>query len=245
MAVTGGPLIGVTTYTPAGDEKGNYYLPAQYVEALEACGASALLMGSGDARLMAERVDGLVLAGGGDMDPVGYGGRPHPANYMVDGGRDRFELTLAGACIEEGIPLLAICRGLQILNVALGGDLVAHLPDRYGESVIHRLPPREPVAHEVEVRAGTLLAGVVGVGALEVMSWHHQGVGRVAPALEVTALAADGVIEALEKKGAPCGGWMLAVQWHPELNFREVPRHASLFEALVTEARFYRGGKRR
>jgi len=185
---------------------------------------------------VAQRLDGLVLAGGGDLDARRYGGHPNQYSYMVDPQRDGFELALADYAIGAGLPLLAICRGLQILNVTRGGSLIAHLPERYGERVAHRLPPREPVAHSVSVAPGTKLAKILGEGSFEVMSWHHQAIERLGEGLVAVAHADDGVIEAVELD-AP--GWLVAVQWHPELNAATSRAQARLFEGFVQAAYKY------
>lgn len=227
------PLVGVTSYTPIDEESKAYSLPHEYVHALQAAGADVVLLPGGDAGACLSRLDGLVLSGGGDIDPEVYGGGSHETTYMVDPVRDRFELELAGLALEREMPLLAICRGMQILNVHLGGDLVAHLPERFGDDVTHRQPPREPTPHAVTVDAGSRLAEVVGAGQVDVISWHHQAVDRLADGLRVVARAADGVPEAVELDGRP---GVFAVQWHPELNFATSRAQARLFETFVNAA---------
>ena len=134
---------------------------------------------------------------------------------------------------DLGVPTLAICRGTQILNVAEGGTLIEHLPDVVGETVIHRAPPREPVAHPVRVLPESRLAGVLGATDFSCMSWHHQAIRQVAPGFEVVAYAPDGTIEGLEMQSHP---WLVAVQWHPELTAAEDPIQQRLFDALVEAA---------
>lgn len=235
------PLVGVSAYTPPGYDDKAYAIPREYVEALDAAGADVVILPGGDATALLTRLDGLVLAGGGDLDAECYGACRHPTSYMVDGERDLFEIVLARDALAGGVPLLAICRGLQIVNVARGGTLVAHLPECYGDQVQHRLPPREPVSHSVCVVADSRLSRIIGEGSLDVMSWHHQAVERLGEGLRVVAHAADGVVEAIE---ATVPGWMAAVQWHPELNAATSPAQARLFSSLSEAAYRYRESRR-
>ncbi|HYB97593.1 MAG TPA: gamma-glutamyl-gamma-aminobutyrate hydrolase family protein [Candidatus Limnocylindrales bacterium] len=229
----GRPAVGITTYTPAGSDTALYSLPRDYIDALARADASPVLMVPHGADAL-DRLDGLVLTGGGDIDPSIYGADWHETNYFVDPVRDRFELDLAREAMESGLPLLAICRGLQIVNVALGGTLVAHLPERYGEAVAHRAVPRSPVGHCAIIAERSLLAEVVGAEVLEVHSWHHQCVDRLGRGLTATAHAEDGVVEALELENAR--GWMLAVQWHPELGAASSLRQQAIFDAFARAA---------
>jgi putative glutamine amidotransferase len=182
---------------------------------------------------------GLVLLGGSDVDPNRYGEAPHPATYGVDPERDRFEIGLALQARATGLPLLAVCRGLQILNVALGGTLHQHLPDVPGART-HGVPvgAGEPALHPVDVIEGSRLAKVQSAGGRldSCVSIHHQAVAEVAPGLIVTARSPDGVIEALEPEDAG-SGWCLAVQWHPERSAATDPAQQAIFDALVDAAR--------
>ncbi|HVS02873.1 MAG TPA: gamma-glutamyl-gamma-aminobutyrate hydrolase family protein [Thermoanaerobaculia bacterium] len=228
------PLIGITTY---GREDGRYGLPAEYVDAVRRAGGVALLLPPGDERVdeLLDRLDGFVLTGGGDLDPACYGCAPHAATDRVDRQRDASELALARAIAERRLPALAICRGCQVLNVALGGTLHQHLPEVVGEGLAHRRAaagdehPRHPVA----VEPGSHLASAMAATRPEAVSWHHQAPDRVAPSLRVVARAADGTVEALELPGHPA---LLAVQWHPELTAAEDASQQRLFDALVTAA---------
>jgi putative glutamine amidotransferase len=173
-----------------------------------------------------DHVDALIFAGGGDIHPDHFEGEEHPAQYGVDQERDAFELRLMKGALAREIPTLAICRGLQMLNVVLGGDLHVHLPDVVGESVLHRHPSRKPVLHEVRLARGSRIAEIYGRETVETISWHHQAVNRLGSGLEATGWAEDGTIEAVALDGAP---WLLAVQWHPEMR----PEELELFRELV------------
>ena len=228
------PFIGVTTYGRGPHNR--FILPAEYVDAVRRAGGIPLLLPPGEERLDAvlPLLKAVVFSGGGDLDPDLYGGGRHETIYMVEPERDRSEIELARRVFDLSVPTLAICRGTQILNVAEGGTLIEHLPDEVGETVTHRAPPREPIAHPVKVEPASRLAGILGATDFSCMSWHHQAVRRVAPGFEVVAHAPDGTIEGLE---APSHPWLVAVQWHPELTAAEDPIQQRLFDALVEAAR--------
>jgi putative glutamine amidotransferase len=228
--------VGITTYGCA--EDGSFSLPANYVQAVCRAGASVVLLppaGAQDPTIWLDDLDALILAGGGDIEPTQYGGRSHPSMYMTDAGRDETEFALLHAAVTAALPTLCICRGVQILNVALGGSLVGHLPDEVGLSLAHRTPPRRPAMHEILIETPSLLANTVGPEALWSASWHHQAVEGLADGLNVNARAADGTIEGLELD-AQRHPWMLGVQWHPELTAAEDTRQQALFSGLVDAA---------
>jgi len=230
------PVLGVTSYTPGANEQRNYVLPCEYVSSLTAAGADVVVLAEGDPGRLLSRVDGLVLAGGGDIDPGLYEADLHHTNYMVDPARDRFEADLLRRALEFAMPVLAICRGMQILNVVRGGDLVPHVPERWGEHVLHRAPPRVPVTHEVNVDEESRLADIVGGGRFSVVSWHHQAIDRLGRGLRVVARSDDGVPEAIETAGPE---WVFGVQWHPELDAHTSPRQAALLRETVRAAANY------
>ncbi len=239
------PLIGLTTYPPNPGDR--YELPRPYVDAVRRAGGEPVLVPPGldDPAGLLGRLDGLVLAGGGDSDPARYGGAPHETVYAIHPDRDESELALAGLVVEQGTPALAICRGAQILNVALGGTLHVHLPDVVDGTVVHRKAPEldqgmpGPTPHEVEVEAGSLVAEVMGATVVTPMSWHHQAVDRLGEGLRVVARAADGTVEGLEHEAHP---WLAIVQWHPELTAAGDPTQQRLFDALVDRAVGAAGG---
>jgi len=227
------PLIGITTYSRNEEER--FCLPAAYVDAVRGAGGVPVLLPPGESQfeLLLEFLDGVIFAGGGDIDPAHYGGEVHPRMYMMDAERDRFELELARRVLRTDRPVLGICRGSQVLNVACGGDLHPHLPEEGEGTVKHREAQRIPAQHAVRIDPRSRLAEVVGETEITVTSWHHQAVRRVAPGWRVVAWAPDGTVEALEYERHP---WAFAVQWHPELS-PESPPHQRIFQALVRAAR--------
>src|SRR3989440_3880097 len=230
------PVVAVTTYvTPA---KGSYWemeaalVPAQYVEAVERAGGRPLLVPPSAVGIeeTLDAVDGLIFSGGSDLDPDTYGQEAHPETRGVVPERDRAELVLLEAALERDLPVLAICRGSQILNVARGGDLVQHLPEVVGDEK-HKHAPGEFSDHDVAFEPETRLAQMLGDRA-PVKSHHHQGFGRLGAGLREAARADDGRLEAVED---PERRFALGVLWHPE-----EAEDLRLFEALVEEARTYR-----
>jgi putative glutamine amidotransferase len=209
-----------------------------YVESVTRAGAEPLVLSNGDdPRAVLNRVDGLLLTGGLDVDPALYGEAPHPTTEPAPE-RDRFEVPLSKAAVERGVPVLAICRGVQVLNVAAGGTLVQDIPSAVRSDLAHSVDvPKDKIAHEVRVTAGSRLAAALGPGTpldtCSVNSRHHQAIGRIAPQFVMSAVSPDGVIEAIERPDAP---FCLGVQWHPE-NFWRTGEFAGLFDAFVAAAR--------
>lgn len=230
--VTRAICVGLTSYPP--NDQGRYFLALDYVQAVHRAGAIPILFPPiGDhAQAWLDRVDALVMPGGGDVDPLLYGAEPHPLSMGVNPARDVVELALLRAAWQRRMPMLLICRGMQLLNVALGGTLHQHVPDRYGDRVAHRDPERKPVPHSVRVEPGTRLHRIVGTAETRVASLHHQAVDVLAPGLRPAAYAADGLLEACEAVDR----WAVAVQWHPEATAEHDADQRSLFDALVAEA---------
>ena len=224
------PLIGITTYGQ--DEERKFPLPREYVDSVRRAGGVPVLLPPGESWVvdLLSSLDALILTGGGDVDPVHYGGQSHAAIYNLDDERDSTEFALARHVIETGFPTLAICRGLQVINVVRGGTLIEHLPDEVGEEVVHRLPPRDPTEHSIRVDPQSRLAEILGETEFIGASWHHQAVRTVAAGLTVVAHAPDGTIEAVEMPDHP---WLIAVQWHPELTADRHPVHQRLFDEFV------------
>jgi putative glutamine amidotransferase len=226
------PLIGITT---SGQMlTGNFSLPKFYVEAVRSTGGVPILIPPGEPDLYAilERLDGLIFSGGGDIDLAIYHGGLHPTIYNVDPERDRSEIALAKMALATNIPILGICRGLEVLVVATGGSLIAHLPDEFGEVVVHRADQLRSIEHSVQIVSESRLAQMIGATALTIVSWHHQAASTVPLEWRVTARAADSVIEAIEHKHHP---WAIAVQWHPELGIKD-PLQQQVFQAFVDAA---------
>jgi putative glutamine amidotransferase len=223
------PLIGISAYDFTGKPEG-YYLPKSYVDGVRAAGGRPLILppGGGDLELLFDVVDGLILSGGGDVNPSLYGGASHDSIYHVSPHRDEFEIRLVELALERDFPMLCICRGLQVLNVALGGDLHAHLPDVF-RGIEHRDPERNPTRHSASVEGTSRLAEILGTTSLTVMSRHHQGANRVGRDLRAVAWAEDGAIEGLEHTRHR---FCVAVQWHPEMSLDD-PVQGRLFAALV------------
>jgi gamma-glutamyl-gamma-aminobutyrate hydrolase PuuD len=210
-----------------------------YLAALERAGAEPVIIGprrleAEGARRLLDRLDGLLFLGGPDVDPLLYGGTRHASIVGTDVTDDRFEIALLKAALDADVPTLAICRGIQVLNVALGGTLVPHLPERPGVGS-HGRPgkPKGAAMNDVTVVAGSLLAKTMDAERVTCSCHHHQALDRIGDRLQVVATADDGVIEGVEVDGA----WMLAVQWHPEDTAADDPTQQRLFDALTTEAR--------
>jgi putative glutamine amidotransferase len=228
------PVIGISSYARDGQPPA-FSLPCGYVDGVRAAGATPLVLPPGEAQpeQLLDVVDALILAGGGDIAPAAYGGEPHETIYSVSEERDQFEFTLARAVLTRpDMPMLCICRGMQVLNVVCGGTLHAHVPERFGDRVAHRLPPRLTSRHPVRVEPGSRLASILGASALDACSWHHQAIDRIGAGLRPLAWAEDGVIEAVEHTAHP---WCIGVQWHPEMQLDESAQHG-LFVALVASA---------
>jgi putative glutamine amidotransferase len=236
------PIIAVTTSSRRTD-KGvdRAFLNAAYIRAVERAGGVPLLLtpyhSSEAVKQLATYIDGLLLTGGGDIDPRHFGESRHAKTDLVSAERDELELRqVTRQAIATGVPLLAICRGIQVVNVALNGTLHQHVPDVFGDEITHSQGgARSDRTHDVMIESGSLLSTLVGTECLRVNSFHHQAIKDLGDGLRPVAWADDKVIEALELPGAR--GLVLAVQWHPE----ELVEHDSaalrLFEALVEAAR--------
>lgn len=240
LASVTAPVLGITTYAPR-ENLERYHLPVAYVHAVRRAGALPWLIAPGEPRLaeLLGHLDGLVLSGGGDVDPELYGGATrHPELYGVHKERDATELELARAALAKKLPTLGICRGCQVINVAFGGSLIEHLPDEVGEELAHRgQGPGTSSLHEVELARGSKLLAIVGRPRPSTASSHHQAIRRVAAGFEISAHAADGTIEAVERRDHP---FYLAVQWHPEETAAEDAGQQRLFNALAAAAITYR-----
>jgi putative glutamine amidotransferase len=236
------PVVGITTYVEEASW-GHWRLPAalipyDYVRAVERAGGRALLVPPDESAVeeTLDALDAVIFSGGNDVDPESYGAEAHPETTGTRPERDRGELGLLTAALDRDMPVLAVCRGFQVFNVARGGDLVQHLPEEVGHEQ-HREVKGVFSDHGVRVEEGSRLGSVLGASVSAVKSHHHQAVGRVGDGLRPVAWADDGTVEGLED---PARRFAVGVLWHPEAG-----EDAELFEALVVEARAYREDRRR
>lgn len=234
------PVIGITlSNTPKSSSKEQFFNESPYVKALINAGGLPRWIES-DTPLetlkdLLMNVDGVLLSGGGDIDPGLFGGIHHPLVSGINPQRDAVELELARLSIESDLPLFGICRGCQMLNVALGGTLYTHIPEQYETSLNHRLSEEKYpsfLAHEVDIRQKSLLASLIQQEMIWVNSRHHQAIKDLAPSLTVTSRALDDLIEGIER---PSNRFCLAVQWHPE-NLQDSPEQQQLFAGFVSAA---------
>jgi putative glutamine amidotransferase len=230
------PTIGVTRCGRLDD----------YVTAVEKSGGTARVLEISESpRALLAELDGVLLTGGGDVDPAFYGEPRHPEVYDAEPGRDEFEIDLARRAMAADLPMLAICRGTQVLNVAAGGTLVQDIPSTVTSELSHSIDvPKDCVAHDIRIAPGSRLHEALGstvdaAGACRVNSRHHQSVARLGNGLLATATAPDGVVEAIE---SPEARFCLGVQWHPE-NFWRTGEFRPLFDAFVSAARERRGAR--
>ncbi len=241
------PLIGITP-SPSQDEMPHgsflrHSMAAAYVDAVLAAGGIPVVLPpqDGHSHALLDRLDGVLLSGGGDIEPERYNATSvHATTYGINVERDRFEIELAQTAIERDLPLFGICRGIQVLNVALGGTLIQDV----ASEVTHPAAPchrqhesglaSDQIGHPVTLAANTLVADAYPESTVGVNSFHHQAIGDLAPGLEPAAWSPDGLIEAVVLPAARC---CLAVQWHPELMFVRHPVQLALFTTLVDAAR--------
>lgn len=224
-------VVGITLGD--GDRPGYHSMRADYVRAVERAGAVPVVLptlAAEAAEALLDRIDGLLLSGGVDVDPALYGRPPHPKLGRVDRERDEFELALTRHALSRDLPVLAICRGQQVLNVATGGTLIQDIPSELEGAVAHEAPGRRTRrSHAVEVVGGSKLGLILGPGPLSVNSFHHQAIDRLGEGLTVTGRCPeDGVIEAVEMKDR---SFVLGVQWHPESFWNEEASFQALFDA--------------
>jgi putative glutamine amidotransferase len=242
------PLIGIScgTFHDRAWCPPSYGHRQTYVDAVLRAGGAPLLIppvtDEATLRVLYDRLDGILLAGGGDIAPSNYGDAPHEKLGLVDVARDESELPIARWAVADGKPVLGICRGVQVINVALGGTLYQDIPTQISPSLSHTLSyEREDwtyMAHEIRIAPDSRFARVMGVQAMTINSLHHQSVKDLAPGLRAVAWAPDGIVEAVEGQG---GGFVLGVQCHPEaLQATADTRWQSLFLAFVDSCAQYR-----
>ncbi len=231
------PIIGITSALDRTKPLVYCSLKESYVEAISAAGGVPVILPAVDPSLVdsiVDRIDGILFSGGGDIAPWLFGQEPMPGLGSWDTQRDTFELALSRAAWERRLPMLGICRGCQVMNVALGGSLIQDIGSSVQGALLHDAPvlPHE-LAHEIEIEEGSVLARLFMASLLRVNSFHHQAVDQPAPLLTVTARSSDGVIEALEARD---GRFALALQFHPEGLFDRFPAFLAPFRALVEAA---------
>ena len=234
------PMIGITTYgrkeqpNPNDHYDEHYSLPAQYVAAVRRAGGVPVLLPPEEPawEQWLEVVDGVVVSGGADVEPACYGMSSHPDVNHIDASRDSVELAMATNLVGSDMPALFICRGMQVLNVALGGSLHPHIPN-LDAGDIHRNADGLWTYHDIEAAAGSLVAQAMGSTSAKPCSGHHQALDRVAEPLTVTATAPDGLAEAVELVDHP---WLVGVQWHPEVSAADDPTQQGIFDAFVRAA---------
>jgi putative glutamine amidotransferase len=237
------PLVAVSIARGVWQKSGVnvHYLPEAYTQALSASGMTPVFIPASisedSLRDVFDRVDGVVLAGGGDVNPCFMGmdeSDPDTIHAIeIDDARDQTEFSLVRLAHQNDKPLLGICRGIQVMNVAMGGTLILDIPAQVGDAVTHQVEStpkwRKAILHDVEIDSQSRLAEAVGAETLPVNSIHHQAVKMVANSLRVTACASDGVIEGLED---PTRRFFLGVQWHPEEIYFDSPRMQALFQSF-------------
>ncbi|WP_418791631.1 gamma-glutamyl-gamma-aminobutyrate hydrolase family protein [Phosphitispora sp. TUW77] len=239
------PLIGISCSFNQKD--GRFFLPEAYVEAvINARGVPLILPGSGIIKAVAPYfrvIKGLLLAGGGDLDPRLFNEEPLPGLGEVNPDRDRFEIMLVRAAMQRRVPILGICRGIQVLNVACGGSVIQHIPLEIIDSLKHsQSAPRWHPTHQVSIAKESRLEGILQCDSTRVNSFHHQAVRRPANGFDVTARSSDGVIEAIERRNSP---FVIGVQWHPECMVSKDRNSRLLFRSFIEAALCHPGKSRK
>lgn len=242
FARSGGPTIGITVPSRV-DDSSQQRLAARAIarhrRALEAHGAQTVELPPGGPPVQAGDLDGLVLTGGGDIDPRCYGARRHPQSRDIDRVRDELELGLCRVALAEGMPILGICRGAQVLGVALGGKLVQSIKAEIADALPHAgARGQASVRHWITLAPGSRLREIMGAERIRVNSSHRQSNGPLGPSARRVAWSADEVIEGIEHTGA---GLVVGVQWHPERMWRRAPRQRQLLAAFVEATRDHAG----
>lgn len=234
------PLIGVSTSITVGKHPERAYVNSAYLHAIEQAGGVPVplppQLSAASLERIAGELSGLLLTGGGDVDPARFGEAPHPTLYEVAPSRDTLEASAVHIALERRLPILAVCRGIQVLNVALGGTLFQDVGTDPGTQLQHSQPePRDEPTHKVKVEPRSRLAQVLGTDEIEVNSMHHQAVKALGQGLTAVAWAPDHIIEGVE--GADPSRFVLGVQWHPEDLVGHSEPARRLFAALVESAR--------
>lgn len=231
------PTIGLNCGLLDRDGRQRLEVYRDYTDAVERAGGVPVLLpvvrGRRIINAQLDRVDGLVLVGGSDYDPATYRAEQHPATKLIHPDRDVYDRTLARSALRRSLPVLGICGGHQLVNIARGGDLIQDVASLIGRRVIHRAKGEYP-RHPVTIEPDTQLGKIIGARRLTVNSSHHQAVGRIGKELRVSARSADGVVEAIESTD---DSFVVCVQWHPERLASRSARHLALFKALIQATR--------
>ena len=231
------PLIGITSYPR--NKKDRFISPAAYLDAVADAGGIPVILPSdpiANPEDQLQKLDGIVLSGGGDICASFYGEAAHELLAFVNKKRDKYEMALAKLAAEFNAPTLAICRGIQIVNVVFGGTLHQHIPDNYGDEVMHRsldFKRRTKTRHLVSIDPNSKLSEFMGECEIECSSFHHQSVKELAPGFKAVAWSPDNVIEAIESDKFQK---LISVQWHPEYNSAESKVQQRLFDVLIEMA---------
>jgi len=228
------PVIGITTtYIKQQSPLPFSGVSEAYIRSVRSAGGVPLLIPSGIARadleILRGHLDGILFTGGGDVNPVLYNGTPHERVYDIISDRDETEVGLVRLAAESNWPFMGICRGIQVINVALGGTLYTHIESQLPGALKHDNEDRQFLSHTVAVQPDSRLAGILGTTIVQTNSLHHQGIEQVAPPLTVLGRSPDGLVEAVELVGNPFG---LAVQWHPEW-LQDMQEMRNLFKAFI------------
>lgn len=235
------PLIGITCAYD--DAESRYYLRRYYSDAILRCKGIAIILPAIQQEALTKKISGflqgLLLSGGGDVDPVHFGEEPRTGSGTLEPDRDLWEIALVREMLRVKKPVLAICRGVQILNIAAGGNIYQDLQEEVREPLKHlQEAPRWYPTHRVDIEPDSMLAQIFSQRTIRVNSFHHQAVKKVAPGLNATAVARDGVIEALESCD---GGFVLGVQWHPECMWEKDTSQLEIFRSFVRAAKLKSG----
>ncbi|MCW5588395.1 MAG: gamma-glutamyl-gamma-aminobutyrate hydrolase family protein [Legionellales bacterium] len=231
------PLIGITSYWTENND--HLYMPKAYIRAVRAAGGIPILISPGllEVGELLNLIQGVIFTGGSDVNPDLYRApSKHPALEKINHERDNAEWELAEAVLKKRLPIFAICRGAQLINVLQGGSLHQHLPDVYGETILHRGENCKPVTHQVQLHSPSILSNAYQCEAFEVHSWYHQSIDQLGQNLRVVGSCGDGVIEAYDM---PDYSWLLGVQWHPELSAASDPLQQTLFDLFVKASSNY------
>lgn len=236
------PLIAVVGQpVPAGKveswKEDSVAIPATYLRALHRAGGQEAILSpyrvtNTEADELVSRFEGVLLIGGGDIDPSHYGEDPLPECYGIDSEADLFEMNLVRSAVRRDLPVLAVCRGIQVLNVSLGGTLDQHITGRSG-TIVHGIPGTAPAMHPVRLEPGSWTAKAMGVEIAECSSSHHQALADLGDGLAPVGWTEDGLVEAVEHQE---GSWVVGVQWHPERTAEADLCQQGLFDALVEQA---------